>query len=118
MQALTLSRHQVAFADRILLNKTDLVVEEADLVDIERRLKGINPHAPIIRCSHSKVMTVAAAHCEIGWDGGWWQWWLRCGGGIPIHPMNVLLSATLQSVLQRTKGPSEALIHFIRIPRS
>ena len=32
---------QVAFADRILLNKTDLVSEE-DLVRVEARLKGIN----------------------------------------------------------------------------
>ena len=39
---------QVAFADRLLLNKTDLVSEE-DLVRIEARLKGINAFAPIQR---------------------------------------------------------------------
>merc|ERR1712023_463371 len=32
---------QVAFADRLLLNKTDLVTEE-ELVRVEKRLKGIN----------------------------------------------------------------------------
>merc|ERR1719261_598834 len=37
---------QVAFADRILLNKTDLV-EEAELPPIEERLKTINPSAQI-----------------------------------------------------------------------
>ena len=36
---------QVAFADRILLNKTDLV-EESELPDIEARIKTINPCAP------------------------------------------------------------------------
>ena len=36
---------QVAFADRLLLNKTDLVTEE-DLVRIEARLRGINGFAP------------------------------------------------------------------------
>merc|ERR1712023_99480 len=35
---------QVAFADRLLLNKTDLVTEE-DLVRVEKRLKGINGNA-------------------------------------------------------------------------
>jgi len=45
---------QVAFADRILLNKTDLV-EEAELPPLEERLKKINPTAQIFRCQHSKV---------------------------------------------------------------
>ena len=45
---------QVAFADRILLNKTDLV-DEAELSPIEERLKKINPTAQIFRCEHSKV---------------------------------------------------------------
>merc|ERR1711985_176846 len=47
---------QVAFADRMLLNKTDLV-EEADLVRVEERLKSINAFAPIIRCCQSEVST-------------------------------------------------------------
>ena len=46
---------QVAFADRILLNKTDLVPEEGKLADIESRLKRINPSASIVRCQYSKV---------------------------------------------------------------
>ena len=45
---------QVAFADRILLNKTDLV-EEAELPAIEARIKKINPSASIFRCQQSKV---------------------------------------------------------------
>ena len=45
---------QVAFADRILLNKTDLVTEE-DLVRIEARLKSMNSAALIKRCSQANV---------------------------------------------------------------
>ena len=45
---------QVAFADRLLLNKTDLVTTE-DLERLETRLRAINPVAPIQRCTHSDV---------------------------------------------------------------
>ena len=45
---------QVAFADRILLNKTDLVTEE-DLVRIEARLKSMNTSVPIRRCTKANV---------------------------------------------------------------
>ncbi|KAK3275942.1 hypothetical protein CYMTET_15960 [Cymbomonas tetramitiformis] len=45
---------QVAFADRILLNKIDLV-EEAELAPIEERLKALNPTAQIFRCEKSRV---------------------------------------------------------------
>jgi hypothetical protein len=44
----------VAFADRLLLNKTDLITE-ADLERVEARLRSINKFAPIVRCSHSEV---------------------------------------------------------------
>ena len=49
---------QVAFADRLLLNKTDLVTE-ADLERVEARLRSINKFAPIVRCSHSEVSVVS-----------------------------------------------------------
>merc|ERR1719327_700693 len=45
---------QVAFADRILLNKIDLV-DESELPPIEERLKKINPSVSIFRCQQSKV---------------------------------------------------------------
>jgi len=45
---------QVAFADRMILNKTDLVTEE-DLERIEARLRGINKFAPIQRTTQSEV---------------------------------------------------------------
>merc|ERR1712050_716744 len=45
---------QVAFADRMLLNKTDLVSEE-DLVRVEGRLKQINSFAEIMRTKYSAV---------------------------------------------------------------
>jgi G3E family GTPase len=50
------SVEQVAFADRMLLNKTDLV-SEADLERVEKRLRAINAFAPIIRTCQSKVST-------------------------------------------------------------
>ena len=53
---------QVAFADRILLNKIDLITgdaeiadKEAELAKIEARLKAINGAAQIFRCEQSKI---------------------------------------------------------------
>ena len=48
------AREQVAFADRIILNKTDLVTE-AELVEVERRLRKLNPLAPITRAERANV---------------------------------------------------------------
>jgi G3E family GTPase len=45
---------QVAFADRLLLNKCDLV-EEADLERVEKRLKSMNASAKILRCTKAEV---------------------------------------------------------------
>merc|ERR1719235_359676 len=45
---------QVAFADRLLLNKVDLVTED-ELTRVEKRLKSLNQFAPIYRCCQSKV---------------------------------------------------------------
>jgi len=45
---------QVAFADRILLNKIDLVNED-DLKRVEGRIRAINAFAPIIRSQRSQV---------------------------------------------------------------
>jgi G3E family GTPase len=45
---------QVAFADVILLNKTDLVMP-AELDDLERRIRAINATAPIHRCQNALV---------------------------------------------------------------
>ena len=46
---------QVAFADRLILNKIDLVPDEADLSAIEKRLEKINKFAPVIRSMQSLV---------------------------------------------------------------
>ncbi|HEX8471403.1 MAG TPA: GTP-binding protein [Brevundimonas sp.] len=48
------AREQVAFADRIILNKVDLVLE-AELVVVEQRLRKLNPLAPIIRAERANV---------------------------------------------------------------
>jgi G3E family GTPase len=45
---------QVAFADQIILNKTDLVTEE-ELEDVERAIRRLNPLAPIHRAQRSNV---------------------------------------------------------------
>ncbi|MDB5498349.1 MAG: cobW [Phenylobacterium sp.] len=45
---------QIAFADQIILNKTDLVTE-AELADVERMIRRLNPLAPIHRAQRSNV---------------------------------------------------------------
>jgi len=45
---------QVCFADRVLLNKTDLADEEK-LKQIEAKIKQLNPTTSILRCQHAKV---------------------------------------------------------------
>ncbi len=46
---------QLAFADRVVLNKVDLADSEHALGEVERRVREINPHVPIVRTSHGKV---------------------------------------------------------------
>ena len=48
------SVEQLAFADRIMLNKIDLVDEEG-LKMVETRIKSINNHAPIFRTENSLI---------------------------------------------------------------
>merc|ERR1712039_945297 len=46
---------QIAFADRILLNKCDLVDDEKELDEVERRIRMINSTVPIKRTTNSDV---------------------------------------------------------------
>ena len=48
------AREQIAFADQIVLNKTDLVTPQ-ELADVERRIRRLNPLAPIHRAVRSDV---------------------------------------------------------------
>ena len=48
------AREQVAFADRIILNKVDLATNE-ELDAVEARLRALNPLAPIVRAERSNV---------------------------------------------------------------
>ncbi|MEQ7156212.1 CobW family GTP-binding protein [Brevundimonas aurifodinae] len=48
------AREQVAFADRIILNKTDLASAD-ELAAVERRLRALNPLAPITRAERANV---------------------------------------------------------------
>ncbi|MFG1402956.1 CobW family GTP-binding protein [Xanthobacter sediminis] len=48
------AKNQVAFADVILLNKTDLVSAEA-LNEVEARIRGINPYAKLYRTQKSQI---------------------------------------------------------------
>jgi len=46
---------QIAFADRILLNKCDLVEGEEQLAEVETRIRAINKTVPIKRTTNSEV---------------------------------------------------------------
>merc|ERR1712228_1078253 len=46
---------QIAFADRIMLNKCDLVDSEAELLEVERRIRAINEKVPVKRTTNSEV---------------------------------------------------------------
>ncbi len=48
------AKNQIAFADVILLNKTDLV-SAGDLAEIEARIRGINPYARLHRTERAKI---------------------------------------------------------------
>ena len=48
------AKNQIAFADVILVNKTDLV-SPAELTEIEARIRGINPYATLHRTERSQI---------------------------------------------------------------
>ena len=48
------AKNQIAFADVILINKTDLVTD-AELREVEARIRGLNPYAKLHRTERSKI---------------------------------------------------------------
>src|SRR6188472_3328662 len=48
------AKNQIAFADVILLNKTDLVTD-AELREVEARIRGINPYAKLHRTQRAQI---------------------------------------------------------------
>jgi G3E family GTPase len=54
MAALETAREQIAMADFVLLNKTDLVTPER-LDGLETEIRGLNPHTQIFRTNRSQV---------------------------------------------------------------
>jgi len=48
------AKNQIAFADVIVLNKTDLVTK-AELAEVEARIRGINPYATLHRTKRAQV---------------------------------------------------------------
>ncbi len=48
------AKNQIAFADVILINKTDLVTSE-QLSEVEARIRGINPYAKLHKTERAKV---------------------------------------------------------------
>ena len=48
------AKNQIAFADVILINKTDLVSAE-ELSDVEARIRGINPYAKLHRTERARI---------------------------------------------------------------
>ena len=61
---------QIVIADRIIVNKVDLV-QENELQALEQRVRGLNATAPILRSSHAKVdleniLGIGAFHAQRG----------------------------------------------------
>ncbi len=52
------AKNQIAFADVVILNKTDLVAPE-ELLEVEARIRGINPYAAIHRAVKAAVPLAA-----------------------------------------------------------
>jgi G3E family GTPase len=48
------AKNQIAFADVILINKTDLVTP-AELEEVEARIRGINPYAKVHKTQHAQI---------------------------------------------------------------
>ena len=48
------AEQQIAFADRIIVNKSDLV-NEIEMEDVLAAIQSINPHSQLIKTSHSKI---------------------------------------------------------------
>ena len=48
------AKNQIAFADVIVLNKTDLVSKD-ELEDVEARIRAINPYAKLHRTQHAQI---------------------------------------------------------------
>src|SRR6266568_246510 len=48
------AKNQIAFADVILLNKSDLVKPD-ELAEVEARIRGINPYARVHRTERCKI---------------------------------------------------------------
>src|SRR5205085_9133042 len=48
------AKNQIAFADVILINKTDLVTGE-ELREVEARIRGINPYAKLHRTQRAQI---------------------------------------------------------------
>src|SRR5436853_2334018 len=48
------AKNQIAFADVILINKTDLV-EPDELAEVEARIRGINPYARLHKTQRAKI---------------------------------------------------------------
>ena len=48
------AKNQIAFADVILVNKTDLV-SDGELREVEARIRGINPYAKVHRTQRSQI---------------------------------------------------------------
>ena len=61
---------QIVIADRIIMNKIDLVAE-SELGELERRVRSLNATAPILRSSHAQVdleniLGIGAFHAQRG----------------------------------------------------
>jgi len=54
------AEEQIAFADRVLLNKVDLVNDDSALLDIEGKIRSINSSCRVLRCQLNNLESTTA----------------------------------------------------------
>ncbi|KAJ9533641.1 hypothetical protein QJQ45_026725 [Haematococcus lacustris] len=98
---------QIAFADRILLNKTDLV-DAASLGPLEARLQAINKMATITRAQRAQVSQLGAAGRRIRAQGLVEVDYVLGVGGFDLENVERELNITLQWVRPAHASPSSS----------
>ena len=104
---------QVAFADRLLLNKTDLV-KEADIERVEARLKVINSAAPLLRCTKAEVSVDSVLNIG-AFD---LTRTLEMDPGAASCPASCPTSSYVATVLPPALPPSTLLLFYLLRPAS
>ena len=96
------AKNQIAFADVILLNKTDLVSPE-ELADVEARIRGINPYARVhktercaSRCRRCSAATPSTSTASSIWSRISWR------PASSIHTITIMTMVTIMATITIT----------------